>query len=165
MPIVSGKYIPPAWENLSTPAIDADELGDLCGTVQENQERIEELEETVGKNTTDIGNNTNSISTNTSSIVQLKGATRIIRDVSVLPSAWTASSTWQAAGFLYSASFPMSGVDANFVSTVTFAPSDAMSGNFAPVSIAGLNGVTIYAKQVPVATIVIPSVTAVRHLD
>ena len=35
MPIVSGRYKSPAWVNDQTPAIDASELNDLCGTVED----------------------------------------------------------------------------------------------------------------------------------
>lgn len=35
MPIVSGQYQSPAWVNDQTPAIDASELNDLCGTVED----------------------------------------------------------------------------------------------------------------------------------
>ena len=34
MPIQDGKYIAPAWQNGGAPAIDADELNDICQTIQ-----------------------------------------------------------------------------------------------------------------------------------
>ena len=34
MPIQDGKYIAPAWQNEGPPAIDADELNDMCQTLQ-----------------------------------------------------------------------------------------------------------------------------------
>lgn len=35
MPIQDGKYIAPAWQNEGPPAIDADELNDMCQTIQD----------------------------------------------------------------------------------------------------------------------------------
>lgn len=34
MPIQDGKYVAPAWQNDGAPAIDADELNDICQTIQ-----------------------------------------------------------------------------------------------------------------------------------
>ena len=44
------------------------------------------------------------------------------------------------------------------LSEVTFAPTEADSGNYAAVCLSGAGTVTIYAKAVPSATITIPTI-------
>lgn len=56
MPIVDGNYVSPTWVNGQAPAINAQELNALCGTVQQNQSDIQTLNNTVYITRTASGN-------------------------------------------------------------------------------------------------------------
>lgn len=77
-------------------------------------------------------------------------------NVSVATSAWTSDSTY--ADFGYKADISFSGCSADYFADVVFAPSEAMSGKFAPICATGTNKVTIYASEVPSASITIPTI-------
>lgn len=70
--------------------------------------------------------------------------------------AWVEDSTYEEFG--YKAEIPCAGVTADFFSDVTFDVSEALSGNFAPISLTGDGIVTIYAVEAPGSTITIPSI-------
>ena len=74
----------------------------------------------------------------------------------VATSAWTSDSTY--TGYNYTAVVSCSNVTATMIPDVIFSPADAMSGNFAPVADSSAGSVTIYAKEVPSATITIPTI-------
>lgn len=77
-------------------------------------------------------------------------------NTSVATSSFVSDSTY--SGYSYKAVITLSGVAASMFPEVVFSPSDAESGNFAPVATAGSGSVTIYAKSVPSAAITIPSI-------
>ena len=82
--------------------------------------------------------------------------TKIFTSCTVATTAWTASVTY--ASFPYQATITCTGVTTDYIPEVTFAPDDAISGNFAPVAASTSNGVIIYAKEVPEASITIPTI-------
>ena len=62
----------------------------------------------------------------------------------VSASNWTSSSTY--SDYSYQCALSCSGITANSFVEVVFAPTEANSGNYAPVCLAGNNTVTIYSK-------------------
>lgn len=68
-------------------------------------------------------------------------------NVSVATSAWVADSTY--SDYPKAATVSISGVTADMVPEVVFAPGDATSGNYAPVAVCVANGVKIFAAEVP----------------
>ena len=80
-------------------------------------------------------------------------------NVSVATSAWVSDNTY--TGYDYKAVISTANVTSSMFSIVAFAPDDAESGNFAPVSDPGSGSVTIYAKEVPDSAITIPSIVCV----
>lgn len=77
-------------------------------------------------------------------------------NVSVATSAWVSDSTYD--DYDYKAVLSTANVTAAMVPEVIFDPDDAASGNFAPVAVSGSGSVTIFAKEVPEATITIPTI-------
>jgi hypothetical protein len=158
MPIVNGSYVTPSWVNGTSPAIEAAELTDLGNAVVQNQTAISENTTAIGNNTTAIGANSTLIGANTAAIGNLKGMTKIYTNLTVAVSAWGASSTF--SGFGYRAVLSCTGVSASYAAMVTFGPTEATNGNYAPIATTGVNSVTIYAAAIPSGAIVIPTVTA-----
>lgn len=77
-------------------------------------------------------------------------------NVSVLASAFVADATYSDYG--YRAAVAITGVTSSMFPEVVLAPSDAASGNFAPVAQSYNGGVYIYAQSVPSATLSIPTI-------
>lgn len=78
----------------------------------------------------------------------------------VATSAWTADSTY--ADYPYRAAVACAGVTANSFVDVVLGPEDAAGGNFAPVCASHTDGVYLYAKAVPDATLTIPTIVVWR---
>lgn len=72
-------------------------------------------------------------------------------NVSVATSAWADDSTY--SDYPKAATVSISGVTADMVPEVVFAPGDATSGNYAPVAVCVANGVKIFAAETPEAAI------------
>lgn len=70
--------------------------------------------------------------------------------------SWVEDTTYEEFG--YKADIPCTGVTAEFFSDVIFNVAEAISGNYAPISLTGEGIVTIYAVEAPESTIVIPSI-------
>ena len=77
-------------------------------------------------------------------------------NVSVAVASFVADTTY--SGYGYKAVITCTGVTADYKGSVIFAPSEATSGNYAPVCSTGVNTVTIYAKAVPAGAITIPTI-------
>jgi hypothetical protein len=77
---------------------------------------------------------------------------------SVATSAWSSDTTY--SDYPYRASVSCSGVTSSYFAEVVFSPSDATSGNYAPICVTGSSIVYIYAKEKPSASITIPSIVA-----
>lgn len=77
-------------------------------------------------------------------------------DKAVKVSAWVSDTTY--TDFPYKAAVACQGVTAGHYAEVTFAPADAMSGSFAPVSESYNGGVYIYASEIPEAALTIPTI-------
>lgn len=54
MLIQEGKYVTPAWEDDSSPAIDAAELTDIGNSIMQDQTNIESLQEDNTQNQSNI---------------------------------------------------------------------------------------------------------------
>lgn len=89
---------------------------------------------------------------------------KLSNDVKVLPftnktvatSAWVSDTTY--TDFPYRAAVACEGVTAKHYAEVTFAPADAMSEEFAPVAASYDGGVYLYASEIPVAALAIPTI-------
>lgn len=79
-------------------------------------------------------------------------------NISVPTSAWASDTTYLA--YPYRATLSCSGVTTSHSAEVDFNLTEAVSGNFAPVTATGANVVYIYAMTKPTATITIPTVIA-----
>ena len=80
-----------------------------------------------------------------------------VHDVSVTTSLWVDSTLH--ADYPYQALIPVNGATSEMCPDVVFDITEALSGNYAPVADAANGGVLIYAKVVPEADIVVPTVT------
>lgn len=75
----------------------------------------------------------------------------------VIPaSSFTADATYEE--FPFRASVALSGVISSMIPQVTFALTDAVSGNFAPVAACYNGGVYIYTAEVPEADVTVPTI-------
>ena len=72
-------------------------------------------------------------------------------NVPIEPESWQEDNTY--ADFPYRAAVSCSGVGESFVPSVTFAPTEALSGVFAPVAASYDGGVYIYAAEKLEATL------------
>ena len=79
---------------------------------------------------------------------------------SIATSAWSSNSTY--TDFPYRAAVACTGVTADMFAEVVLSPTDATSGNFAPVCDTYAGGVYLYAKAVPDAAITIPTIIVWR---
>ena len=77
-------------------------------------------------------------------------------NITVGTTAFVGDTTYEDFG--YKAEIPCLGVTADFFSDVTFGVAEALSGNYAPISLTGAGTVTIYAVEQPESTITIPSI-------
>jgi hypothetical protein len=89
--------------------------------------------------------------------------TLIFTSKSVLTTAFVSDSTY--TDYDYIADVSCSGVTSDYVPTVNFNVDEAVGGNFAPVALSGTNKITIYAKEVPSATITIPSIVCIKAVS
>lgn len=96
-------------------------------------------------------------------LVLENGLVIIGKDITLTTSAWVSDSTY--SNYPYRADIPLNGVHADYVPDVYFNMADAVSGNFAPVSLSGANKVSIYAATKPTSTMTIPSVECVTDKD
>ncbi len=67
--------------------------------------------------------------------------------------------------FKYKAIITCNGITADYIAEVIFNVDDAMSGNYAPVTLTGVNTVTIYAVEVPTSAIIIPTIKCTKAVD
>ena len=70
---------------------------------------------------------------------------------SILATDWVADNTY--SGYSYKCDIPCTGVTSTMYAQVTFAPEEAMSGNYANICDTGTGVVTIYSKVVEAITI------------
>ena len=86
------------------------------------------------------------------------GAANILTfsNITLETTSWIEDTTYEE--FEYKADIPCEGETAEFFSDVVFGVAEAISGNYAPISLTGDGTVTIYAVEQPESTIVIPSI-------
>lgn len=82
--------------------------------------------------------------------------TLIFLNKEVAISDWVADTTY--TDFAYKAEISCAGVTENYFSNVVFGVTEALSGNFAPISLTGANIITIYAEGIPSEAITIPTI-------
>nr|DAI41045.1 MAG TPA: Receptor Binding Protein [Caudoviricetes sp.] len=83
-------------------------------------------------------------------------------DVSVPDSAWVDDSYDQYTDFPYQAQVECAGVTSDMFAEVVLNPSDAISGNYAPICVTGSGVVWLYAKTIPTAATTIRSIVVWR---
>ena len=91
------------------------------------------------------------------------GTTRkylVFNDTAVVTSAWESDATY--TDYPYKAAVALSGVTASMIAEIVLSPTDATSGNFAPVCQTYGGGVYLYASSVPEASITIPTIIVWR---
>ena len=74
----------------------------------------------------------------------------------VVVSTWVADNTY--SDYPFRAAISVSGATSNMIPEVIFSPSDASSGNYAPVSVTSTDVVYIYAKEAGAVEITIPTI-------
>ena len=124
----------------------------------------DEAQEIVGGDyatKTELSNHTSNTnihitSTEKSKLSTLNAAIIVQSSVPVATSAWASDTTY--TDYPYRASIVIDGCTANHIPEVTFALSDATSGNFAPITETYDGGVYIYAAEVPSEAMTIPTI-------
>lgn len=87
-------------------------------------------------------------------------STRYVENQVIAVSAWT-QDTSSSAGYSYKAQITVSGATENDFPIVAFNQSDAVSGNFAPLSFSFDGYLEIWAKEKPTAAVTIPIATII----
>lgn len=154
-------YTPPTFVDGQAPALNAANMNDLAGAVSDADASLMALQQTVSDISEGVQNLQTQMSTVSGAISALNGSVYVLKNTTVNTTAWVASTTF--SGFSFQANVSFSGVTNQYVVFVSFSPSDAMSGNYAPVSVSGAGYVTIYAKTKPAATLTIPSMVALKQ--
>ena len=80
----------------------------------------------------------------------------VFENKTVATTAWVEDTTYEEFG--YKADISCAGVTDDFFSDVVFGVSEAVSGNYAPISLTSAGIVTIYAVELPSANITIPTI-------
>lgn len=113
---------------------ETDEVLSSLNAMNENFEKIDEEMNTGGGN----------------------GNILTFSNITLETTSWIEDTTYEEFG--YRADIPCEGVTAEFFSDVIFNVAEAISGNYAPISLTGEGTVTIYAVEAPESTITIPSI-------
>ena len=124
----------------------------------------DEAQEIVGGDyatKTELSNHTSNTNihitpTEKSKLSTLNAAIIVQSSVPVATSAWASDTTY--TDYPFRVSIPIDGCTANHIPEVTFALSDATSGNFAPISETYDGGVYIYASEQPSEAMTIPTI-------
>lgn len=82
----------------------------------------------------------------------------LFKNVNVIRSSWKADSTYTSYGYV--TSVKLTGVTANHFVEVVLSNDDAVSGQFGPVVDSYDGGVKIYAADIPLKQITIPTIIA-----
>lgn len=98
--------------------------------------------------------------THTPASIGAQAARSTFSSKSVATSAWASDTTY--TDYPYRAAVACADVTANMFAEVVLSPTDATSGNFAPVCDTYAGGVYLYAKAVPDAAITIPTIVVWR---
>ena len=93
----------------------------------------------------------------------LNAAITVQSNISVPTSAWLTDTTY--TDYPYRASIAIDGCTANHIPEITFALSDATSGNFAPIADTYDGGVYIYATEVPSEAITVPTIKLTKVVE
>ncbi len=85
------------------------------------------------------------------------------KNVSVAVTAWAQDSTY--AAFPFRAGIAVEGCTTDYIPNITFAVTDVLTGNFAPVAETYGGGVYIYAAEKPAAQITIPTIELLKKKE
>lgn len=94
---------------------------------------------------------------------QIKDLVAVFTNVNIATTDFVADITYPY--FKYKAIITCNGITADYIAEVIFNVDDAMSGNYAPVTLTGANTVTIYAVEVPTSAITIPTIKCTKAVD
>lgn len=100
------------------------------------------------------------ITINEDGTIDASGGGLTYANIVVNSEEWLADETYEQFG--YKADIVCEGVTADFFSDVTFNVTEALSGNYAPISLTGEGTVTIYAVEQPENAITIPSIICIK---
>ena len=84
-------------------------------------------------------------------------------NITLETTAWVEDTTYEEFG--YKAEIPCTGVTEDFFSDVVLGVNEALSGNYAPVSVTGAGTVTIYAVEQPESTIIISTIVCMKGVQ
>lgn len=129
MPIVSGQYQSPAWVNDQTPAIDASELNDLCGTVEDLDAEMGPAQDAITALQQDMSNAQDDIADAQTDIATLQNTSYIEKTVS-----------GSIASFSDGAALPVKDLTAQIVATQS-GSGDPSPSNIRPIT--GLSEMTV----------------------
>ena len=152
-------YTNPGWVNESAPALNAENLNNMSTALELAIEAVNRNSSTL----TDYNVVKSNVTHNANDIAQLKNGILIFSNQSIAASAWVADNTYSGAGYVWRALLSLDGVTAAYISEVNLTPSDALSGNYAPVSAATAGGVYVYAKNKPTVDVPVPSVVCMKQ--
>lgn len=154
------EFTPTTFIDGQAPAISAQNLNNIGQGISKNSEDLSTLSTKVSAMSTTLGQLNSQVGSLSQSVSSLSSSVYVLTNIAVPTTTWTNSTTF--SGFAYQASIPFQNVTSQYMAIVSFAPSDAMNGNFAPVAVSGANIVIIYAKQKPSTAITIPSIAALK---
>ena len=84
----------------------------------------------------------------------------LYQNVTVTTDTWIEDTTYEEFG--YKAAITLEGVTEEFFSDVVFGIEEAISGNYAPISMTSEGIVTIYAVDIPEGDITIPTIKCIK---
>ena len=133
-----------------TAEIYMDTTDDFTGRIRITNQ---ELETKVANLIADLNNLSSTVTSNDEALqAEIDSLKPIVaQDISVASTSWSSDSTY--TDFPYRSTITITGVTADMVPEVTFAPTEALSGNYAPVAATYTGGVYIYSKVSTAITI------------
>lgn len=129
--------------------------------LMETNKTVETLNRDMAEFEEEVNDNFNTVNENVEEQVSgLKKHLLVFKNKVIETSSFVSDTTY--TDYPYKADIQCTGVTSEYVPEVTFSLEDAISGKFAPVVSSDVNTVTIYAKEVPSASITIPSILCTK---
>ena len=88
----------------------------------------------------------------------------IVTDIICPVSQWQTDTQSTYNEFPYKADLSIQGVTANDIPIVNFAPEQQISGNFIG-AVSGAGIITIWAREIPATSFIIPNITILREVE
>ena len=151
--------------------VDKNNFDALDASIKLNRKEVdakakENYDEVTGKITnltTAVTNNRTIDKTNDESIVTNINANVLVKkDTTILKENFTETNEYKE--FPYRAEIAFEGVTADYVPTVVLGYTEAISGDFAPISKADEGKVYIYSNYIPDQTLIIPSIICAKQI-